>query len=227
MKKNLNTILLIAIILFIGWYVFLRKVELLKPIIDYRYKTDTIFIDTLYVPGKPYPVHTPPKIVKIYVIDTAALDSIKLALNEKEIIISGLKESIAISVNYLKQFPSNPKLLAMDLTRDTLKLGLLSITGQVQENVWPIDLNQFNYRWNYGSDLSRHPVQSPPIKEKPFADYFIGGGVDIPHTTPYVSFRMEKNWTRIRLYGDMRVVLLNNNRGSINIGADYKLWQNR
>jgi hypothetical protein len=227
MKKYLNTILLVLIILFIGWYVFLRKVEPIKPTISYQYHTDTLFIDTLYVPGKPYPIPTPPKTVKIYVIDSVALDSIKLALNEKEIIISGLKDSIAISVNYLKQFPSNPKLLTMDLKRDTLILGLLPISGQIQENAWPIDLNQFNYRWNFGSDLSRHPTQSPPTGKKPFANYFVGGGVDILHTVPYLSGRIEKQWSSLRFYGDIRVVLFNNDKGSINIGADYQLWQNR
>lgn len=224
MNKILSIIVNIILIGLIVWIIFFRKVPVPDPIvtIDYQYITDTVYLDTLYLPGKPYPVNTPPNTIKIFLTDSAAIDSLKILLREKDILISGLEDSISIHQNYLKQFPNNPKLLAIDLKRDSMYLGLLQITGQVQEHSWPIDLNNYAYRWNYPTNLSRHEVQQPPTLKEPFANYFVGGGVDILYKSPIISGQIEKNWTSLRLYGTIDVGLLSNKASSIKAGIYYK-----
>jgi len=209
------------------WYFFFRKPIIPPSDTEYVYVTDTVWLDTVIVVSEPYYIHTPPKTVIIYKTDSSSLDSLSLILKEKEIVIASLKDSISIHENYLKQFPSNPKILGMDLNKDSLSLGLLSISGQTQINSWPINLDRFDYRWVHGSDLSRHPTQSPPIKERSQTQYFMGGGVDLLKTSPYILGRIQKDWARIMLYGDIRLGLLEIETSGIQIGINYEVWANR
>jgi len=222
-KKYLEIIILIIILGFITWYILIRKEPVVEPLIRYKYKTDTIYADTIYIPGKPYPIKTPPKTITIYEVNNAALDSLIIIISQDSIIISDLKFQIAIHENYLKQFPSNPKLIQLGLHRDTLSLGLLNIGGFVSEYNFPIYLNEFRYKWTV-KGMSHETYQLPTLEEhKPFAHYFVGGGVDLLYLSPIVSGKIEKSWTRIRLYGTADVGLLKKEASSIKLGIDYRI----
>jgi hypothetical protein len=228
MRKNTLIILCISIIVgFIVWDTFFRKHPIITTI-DYQYITDTIIDSIPYKVPEPYPVYTPPSVIRIYVGDSNEVKDLKILLNQKEILIMGLKDTIKVQQAYLKLYPNNPKLLSMDLKKDTLKLGLLPISGQIEERSWPIDLNVFNYRWNIASDLSRHTVKLPPIENPNYLEYFIGGGYDLLYWSPYLSGKIEKNWTRIRLYGNAEIGLLKKESSSIKVGVDYKFqWHQK
>lgn len=224
MKKLLIIILIISIIGLIVWDSFIRKHSIPKPItlIDYQYSTDTVWVDTLYLIGDPYPVPTPPRTIIRYEMDSVALNYLKLIISKQRIYIAGLKDTITLHENYLKQFPSHPKLIELSLIKDSIMLGLLQISGQAESKQWPIDLNRFKYRWDYINDLTRIETKLPPIEEKPFAEYFVGGGVDLLWRSPYISGKIEKDLTRIRLYCNANIGLLNHETSSIKIGVDYK-----
>ena len=226
--KNTFIIFLFTVITgLIIWDIFFRKHPEPKPFIDYRYATDTVYLPSPYAVPEPYAVPTPPRIITYYEVDSSVIDSLNLLLSEKDILIAGLLDTIRISESYLKQYPNNPKLLAIDLQRDTMSMGTLNITGIPQEDKWPIDLSQFDYRWTFAAGLSRHPVHSPPTKERPTLEYLVGGGVDFLYLSPYMGGRVEMNWTRIRPYVDIRVGLLKIESSEIKLGVDYKLNGNR
>lgn len=230
MNKVLSTLIIILLSGILVWALFFRKVPTPDPIvsISYQYKTDTVWKDTLYVPGKPYPVPTPPKYITKYISDTALINALRIQLSESQVIITGLKDSIAISKNYLKQYPRNPKLIAFNIKKDTMALGLLQITGQVEEREWPVDFTAWNYNWSYPTGLSREKVPEPPTLKEPFANYFVGGGVDLLYKSPYISGKIEKDWASIRLYGTIDVGLLKSESSSIKLGVDYKIqWRDR
>lgn len=221
--KIIIFLLTITIIGLIVWDSTFRKDKEPLSSISYEYTTDTVFIDKPYAVPEPYAVSTPPRILIRYKMDSSLLDSLKLVISDRNIIITGLQDSITISKNYLKQFPENPKLIALQLKRDTLSLGLLGIDGLVNESIWPIDLNIYEYRWDYLSDLSRHGIKPPPT-ETPSLDYYVGGGYDFVGGSPYISGKISKDWSRIRLYGITRFGLLNNESHSISLGVDYIIY---
>lgn len=207
----------------IVWDLFIRKHPLPEPEISYQYVTDTVWDSIPYAVPEPYAVPTPPRTVTIYVADTNAINSLKMELREKDIIIIGLIDTIKIQEGFLKQYPSNPKLLAIDLKQDSMSVGLLNITGIPQEDKWPIDLARFNYRWTNDADLSRSPTLTPPTKERSPIEYFVGGGVDLLYLSPYISGRIEKDGARMRLYGNIDAGLLKKESSGIKLGVDYKL----
>lgn len=221
-----NILLILAIGTVIGliiWDIFFREDPIPPTLISYKYATDTVYIPAPYPIPEPYPVETPPRIITYYKVDSSAMDSLSFIISEMDLMIASLMDTIFIHEAYLKQFPKNPKLLAIDLRRDTMSMGLLNITGIPQEDKWPIDLSQFDYNWNYAAGLTRHPTLQPPTEERSPIEYSVGGGVDFLHLSPYIGGRAEKDWTRIRLYGDVHVGLLDSKASAIRVGVDYKL----
>jgi len=224
MKKTTLTIIFLSLI--IGLLIIIplfRNESIPNPEISYEYTTDTVYINQIFKDEVPDGVNTDPITIIRYKTDSLALDSLNILIDHQNLIITGLKDSITIHHYYLKQFPSNPKLLSIILNRDTLTMGLLPISGQIEERDWPIDLHQWSYAWNIDSELSRHPTPLPPTQDKPFAEYFVGGGVDIVWLSPYISGRIEKNWSRFRLYGDAHIGLLKMETHGVYIGLDYKI----
>jgi len=51
---------------------------------------------------------------------------------------------------------------------------------------------------------------------------YLGLGVDLLHLSPYVNVGVEKDYTRIKLYGDIRVGLLKTEYSGIDLGIKYK-----
>lgn len=209
------------------WDLFIRKGPSPEVHIDYQYITDTIPDSIPYPVPEPYPIYTQPHTVTIYSVDTNTINSLKMELVEKDLIITSLTDTIKVYESYLKQFPSNPKLLAIDLKKDSMSVGLLNITGIPQEDKWPIDLARFNYRWTNDRGLSRSSTLTPPTKVRSPFEYFVGGGVDFFYLSPYVSGRIEKDLARIRLYGNINLGLLNKNTSGIKVGIDYKFYGKR
>ena len=229
MKKTPIIILITIIIGLIIWDTFIREHKIPDPIItiDYQYVTDTIWKDTLYLKGDPYPIPTPPKYLIRYKIDSTLIKNLKLILSEKNLYIAGLKDTITLHKSYLKQFPNNPKLIELSLIKDTIELGLLQISGQAESKQWPIDLNRFDYKWDYVNDLTRRNTKSPPIKEKFFAEYFVGGGYNLLYSSPYIDFSAEKGLQRIWLYSNIQIGLLNKETSSIKVGVKYQISGNK
>jgi len=222
MRKTLPYLSAILVIGIIIYLIFGYKPKPPKPS-DNDYITDTVYIKIPYEVPKPYPVPTKPKEVKIFTVDSTALDSLKLILQGKDILIEGLSEEIKISQYYLKQFPKNPKLLSLSLSRDSLNLSLLNITGIPQETSWPVHLNENTYLWDNDNGLTSKPFKEPKVKEPFTMDYFIGGGFNVLYPSPYISGTISHDWARIRLYGTTELGLLRKESSSIKFGVDYRL----
>jgi hypothetical protein len=213
--KILQNILIVLLIAIIVYLFFFRKPEsILIP--DIHYKTDTFRIKEPYPVPVPYPVSVDPKTVIIHVKDTAAIDSLTLLLSEKDILIQGLHSTITVSQDFLKQFPKNPKLIELNLSKDTLGVSTLGLDGIPSRSNYPIYLSEFAYRWT-NQGLTKSTVKPSPAPKTPI-QLWGGGGLNLIYLSPTLDFTAEKDWARIRLFGDIRVGLLNKNATSLNIG---------
>ena len=222
MKTKSLCILVILISFGLGFYLaysYLKDNS--KPYQEKRYITTFIKVPEPYPVPKPYPVPTKPIEVKTYEKDSSAIDSLKLLLSEKDIIIQGLKGSqISVSQDFLKQFPLNPKLLELRLERDSLSVSLLDIQGIPSCNTYPLYLDRYRYKWVYNS-LSNESYDPIPMEKIPPWGYSVGGGFDILQRNIYSSFRVEllKNpWT---IYSDLRLGIIYPKKSTLNLGFEY------
>ena len=224
MKKILDLLeffLILSLIVLAIWYFFIRdKGPAAVP--DMVYKTKIVNIDVPYKVSVPYSVGTKPITIYKYRTDTSALDSLKMVIYQNEILIKGLKEEVKISMDFIKYFAKNPKLVELNLTRDTLAMSLLHIDGNIIQNVYPVFLNNFAYRWTYNR-LTHTELPPPIIEESSWIDLYGGGGFDFISLSPYLDFQVEKDWTRIRAYAGLQVGLLNINSSQLKLGIRYKI----
>jgi len=223
MKNTFIILLILAIIGLIVWDIFFRKDPPQETVVNYEYVTDTVYVDIPYEVIKYKKILTPPQTIKIYEIDSTAIKDLEWMIFDQELLIEGYKQTIALHENYIKQYPTNPKLIAMVLGRDSLSLALLQITGQVVERSWPLDLNWFKYNWNYNSNLTRHPTKPPPIEDS-FIQFFVGGGVDITNLSPMVSARGEMSFNKVRLFTDSHINMRTPETSIFRLGLEYKLY---
>ena len=205
-------------------YLYLFREPLIKTIPLHHYHTDTLRIPDPYPVPVPYFDSVPPRILKIYEKDSLAIDSLKLLLSEKDIIIQGLYSQITISQDFLKQFPKNPKLLELNISSDSLSISTLQISGIPYKYDYPIYLSDFNYKWALDG-LTKTKTNNKEVKQKLF-QYFVDGGFSFFHKSPYVGFTIEKDWARVTLYADVKGILLKTNGFDTNIGVKYNIRKN-
>lgn len=189
-----------------------------------EYITDTIKVPKPYSVPKPYPVNTKPITIIIYERDSLALDSLKLLLFEKDIVIQGLKSEITISQDYLKQFPFNPKLINLGLSRDSLSLALLNIQGIVQEYHYPISLRQYKYNWS-DNVLGKAGDNPPPVGSVRCNILLAGGGLDLWQRTAYTSVKLESTKNRTTFYSELKIGIPRYQYSNLNVGVYFKLKQ--
>lgn len=109
-------------------------------------------------------IQTPPAIIRNYPKETKTEYKI-IDINDSIItLISKLgKDTIPVSTGFLESNIIQSKLLSMDLRRDSLKLVIQNIDGNVQSKEYPIYLEEFGYYW-VDNELFREKV--PPPKKK-------------------------------------------------------------
>ena len=199
----------------------------LEPEIVYNYETDTVYSDRGYEEKYLEAIKevdrwktAPPKtIIKWKEPDLSNIDLQKLP-DSLLVIIGELRDSIRIADNYIKYLPKNPKLIDINLTKDTLGLNLLNIDGRVTSYIYPIYLERFNYKWLEG-DLKYTSTthKTTKVKENRFNNLFVNGGYEFRSKSPEVSLEYYINMGRFKLEANTGFPINNNN----NIRADLKL----
>lgn len=197
-KQNRLPIAIVVIGVFIIGYVFINRTHetFVEPIIN-------TVTDTTYVPI-PYPVMggivrdtVKPDVVTIYQQDSSALKNLRIKLIEDSlrfsIIIQSLTDTIEqlrIHELYLTQFPKNPKLLGLQLYKDSLNLDLLNIDGVIHSEKYSLFLDNYYYRWSdgvMGYSKVKKKISLRKIKQYGFLSYdlvnlkpSVGYGIELP-----------------------------------------------
>lgn len=112
-------------------------------------KTDTVYIPEIFTIPEPFEIIMNPSKVEIYRKDTTSKYN-EFSLREKDLVLftPNRLDSLIIDLNYLKNLPMNPKLLSLDLNQNQLSLGLLDINGITSRISYPLNLQNYSYRWN-------------------------------------------------------------------------------
>lgn len=191
-----------------------------------EYKTIRVEVPNPYPVPKPYPVDSPPKIIKKFITDSSLLDSLKLVIENQNIVITGLSDSLSIHQNYLKQFPSNPKLIELLLSKDSLSLALLNIQGQIYQNTYPIFLNHYRYKYtNSGlTSIKIKPIVEEDLPESHWLTIYSGMYYCILQNNFYPYIRMEKDIKNFKLNTNINLNLNDYTNSQLLIGIGYKLY---
>lgn len=224
--KVINIILFIILligILFLSYQIWIKDKGKPDPKDIYKYKTDTLYENKPYPYPDPYLIITKPRYFTFYQVDSTAIDSLELELRDKEIIISGLEEEIRIHENFLKQYPYNPKLVELNLNKDTLSLSLLNIQGLIFKQDYPLYLDQYKYKWSH-PDFSREKIKTKPKDPSFTLSSYVFVGYSLYPNSPIISNSWELSRGKIRLSSNVGILFKENKPIYLDLKLGYKFY---
>lgn len=125
-----------------------------RPGNDSITKIDTIYVDRVIEVEKPFEKSSIPRTIYLYQTDTVEVMTTEI---RHDTIWLKTKDSseLSYSLNFLTNHPSAPKLLQFDVSKKALDLSLMYPNGSVQRQLFDVDMDRFQYRWTYSSNLSQ------------------------------------------------------------------------
>lgn len=157
----------------------------------YIYKTDTIkstenfkeLYDKMVKKLDEKSNVTPTKTVIYYQTPNPKNISIEKIPDSLLVYIDSLKNKIAISDAYIKNFPKNDKLITMGLEKNNLNITTLDIEGKTKTQEYPLYLDKFGYQW-YDNSLHHYEVKQRKDLKNVFNQFYIYGGYNVISKTP-------------------------------------------
>lgn len=154
-----------------------------KP--DYSYKTDTVYLDRPFIPKEHIGEKTKPKTKTIYENEKSGF---KIYYRDSIITIRDTIDTSQVfylSPDFLKLYPNSPKLLNLELKKDSLHLTLMDSMAKVFTDYYPIDLLYFNYRINEVGEMKREDLNYKP-KKYVSKGLFVGAEYRVNQNVPLV-----------------------------------------
>lgn len=195
------------------------------PYPETRFKTDTIYIKEPFIPEDIPKDTVKPKTVVIYQVDSSQLMEYQLRLIQDSVkyslLIQGLRDSFLISEVFLKTYPSNPKLLGLNLYRDSLNLTTMTIDGVTKSEKYNLLLQDYNYIWNI-SGLGYEKTKYKKEKRNTFSHYF-GMQYDFFNKQILPIYQIRLNIKKLELNLSASQELMLNENPEIRLGINYKI----
>lgn len=179
---------MIGIIILLVLYILIDK-HLSKPINienPYTHLPDTVYVESDYkteVQKLKEAIdklsNTPPKVIYHYEKPYDSITVIEKIPDSLLLYIGELQERIAISDQYIKNFPKNSKLVDFKLHMEDLNIGLLDIEGNLTKSQYSLFLTHYEYYWE--DNQLKHRLRDKPYKFKAndrWKQLFINAGYD-------------------------------------------------
>ena len=151
MKFTKQTMIMLGVILLLSFFL-LRQCSIVneqrEDIENLEKVPDTVYREREIKVPKPYPVYTKPEKVIVYQ-DTGRIIYKEIKTNGNSIVLfnSDSPDSTLISKNFLTRYPTNHKLISMDINGSNLKLQLLNTSGITLEERYSLNQSRYKYRY--------------------------------------------------------------------------------
>lgn len=216
-------LLILAILFSFTWGFNMAKKRIPYP--EVIHKTDTVYIHEPYVPDILPKDTIKPNTLTIWKVDSSQLNEYKLRIIQDSIrysiMIQGLRDSIMISEVFLKTYPRNPKLLGLQLYRDSMNLITMSIEGVTSTEKYNLFLQDYNYIWN-NQGLGYTKTKYRDKRVKPFSHY-LGVQYDFLDKEFLPTYQIRFNFKKLELNLSASQELMFNENPQLRIGINYKL----
>lgn len=160
-----------------------------KP--DYKYITDTLYVDKPYQVIKTVTKITPPKTIIKWKRDTVTQWKIKYPQDSSSSTLTlntpDSSQQIKIDEAFLTQYPGNSKLINADLSLDSFKITTLNIQGQIQTEIYPMYYDRYQYQW-YDNKLHREKIKPKKVKDPDrFKQLYVNVGYELLSASPFIG----------------------------------------
>lgn len=234
MYKKDKYYLIIISILVITLIIFKGCEKPQQPINHYTYTTDTLYHAKKYeaLLTKFSSVQkdlkklkeTPPKTINYYTTPNPETITIEKVPDSLILYIEDLKEKIAISDKYIKNYPKNDKLIDFQLTRDSLDIATLTIKGDTKKQTFPMYLDNYNYFWAENRLLRKDRKSIYKYKDpNKWNQLFFKVGYDLLYFSPNLGLDYHIDLGRFRLQAESNMLIISETPFTFNINLGYRL----
>lgn len=224
----LRLILITLVVVGVMWY-FQRKTDdkLADYFKDNNFKTDTLVIKEEYRLPQTRVEYTlqPYTVYQYQPFDTTLIKNILIQYADSLIRImdNNTGEVTEINPDFLKLYPKNPKLIYGSFNRDSIRLDLLNLSGEIFTQVYPTDFNRYSYVYQNGKmGLNFYP-ELPHFQKKFQSSLYTGVGYDLFAQSPLISgsYNIGHKRFQIRAQSDLLIQSSPELRGSLYL--NYRL----
>ena len=174
-------------------------------------------------------VYVKPIVITNYIIDSISQINyhIKLENDKLKLINENLKDSLEINKRFLTISPKSSKLLLSTVAIDTLSYMLLDITGQVTNKKYPINLNQFSYKFTNDSLFATklNKTNENINSKKKSLGLNIQTGYEILYSKPFIGVEIEKTLWKINFSSELNINIHKTPTMFFGIKAKYRIWE--
>lgn len=197
----------------------------------YAYKTDTIHskinYDLIYYQVmkamlKKGALITPPKTITYYQTSNPKNITIEKIPDSILVYIDSLKNKIAISDAYIKNFPKNDKLVTMGLLKDNLNITTLDIDGKTKTQEYPLYLDKFGYQW-YDNELHHYEIKPKKEFKNVFNQFYINGGYDFLLKSPTIGAEYFILLNKFKIGANAQVILNKETKANAGVTLGYRI----
>ena len=233
MSNKITTVIMLVLAGLLAYSVFFKpdNTNELKEYWESKsFKTDTVEVKVDYsqLPKPIYKNYVPPAVVVNYV------DSTKTINNHKQVIVSNdsllqvidslQNEITEISLDYIRRYPSSPKLIYGEYSGDTARFDLLEIDGQIRTYKYGVNYTRFGYQWLSSADFRAHTITRTTFSELLEKSTLYGNaGYSFTLAKPFISMDYSLYKRRYRLDFDTRMTLENSPVFRFDVGLGYKI----
>lgn len=191
MKKAIIT--LGIIILLLGGYIYWNATYYRPKELDKDYETQLIeinkryseLLETLSKKVSRYD-SLKPHIIEHYIREKPTYIINNYIDSTFVVIDTIINDTVIIHKDFLTNFPTNPKLVNLSLTKDSLDLVTMNLDGDVIGNRWPMDLDNYDYMY-IDNKLTYKPTTRLGIKKNKWNLLYLNAGYEFVYKDPYIG----------------------------------------
>ena len=197
----------------------------------YKYKTDTVYVNSEYKGKYENLVKyysrkgkvTPPKTVTIWKQGNTEYITLEKVPDSILVHIDSLNHKLAISDQYIKNFPKNDKLVNFGLKLDSLNITTISIDGVTKTKDYPLYLDKFGYQW-YDNELHHYNVKQKSKLKNKLNQFYINGGYDFYYQRPTIGAEYFIIMDKFKLGANSNLIIQPETKINLGLNLGYRLF---
>jgi len=231
-KSILIIVMVVSIILFFLFECHrdIQNGDIKAPKNAYKYKTTEVYKDSYFKLRdslknlKPIP----PIIIEKWLSPSIAkIDSVSIIEGYLKLHPQG-KEEVLVNSDFILNYPESPKLISLNLIKDSLSISLYSPDNLVKTSTYPLYLQNYGYRY-INNQMEIYDIKAEPIAlVKPkmrWDNLYLNAGYDIYSKS--VTSGLEYNLSPGRFKFDLNLDVLMLQQPELNLTAKlgYRLFK--
>ena len=164
-----------------------------------------------------------PHIIKEYIKETPTYVINNYVDSTFIVIDTILRDTIYINTDFVKLYPTSHKLINFTLDGDSLNLVTLDLNGKINDNLWPIDTQNYDYFY-IDNQLRYKSVNRKTVGINRWNNLYLNAGYEFVYNDPYAGLSYTVPFgNRLGITASMTTIFSDKPITLATVGLGYRL----